>query len=138
MKQNISVEALRSEIESRYHAALKALEVLAAYIDECQPSVPEKVIEIGHIVNIQADGQVANTDLNVHELSLRDLGLRPGSFREKVILKLNDEWMTVHEIALASGVSDKNARGVLYATAAPGMGIESRNTERGAEFRRVE
>lgn len=119
MKQNIIVEQLRTQIESRYREALKALDVLAAYLNECQVMAPPEAMQ---------DVGGGNGD--------NATGRRSGTYRERVIRVLAERWMTVAEIARASGVEPKNARGVLYAPTRAEFGIEARKTDRGAEFRR--
>ena len=62
---------------------------------------------------------------------------RRGTYRARVLRALNSEWQSVDELKLKTGIDAEKIRGVLYAPNRDALGIETRRTERSAEFRKV-
>ncbi len=115
-KDSTLVKTLRDQIEARHREALRAVDLLQRYLDECHvPDAQDVERETSETTTCRADG----------------------SFRQRVLAVMDDTWRNVEAIAELAGVEPKQARGVLYAKSVF-ESLESRRINGSAHFRLLE
>lgn len=112
---NPLVDTLREQIETQYREAIRALDVLQRYLEECQVPDPRHV------------GGVDETPTNYG---------RNGSCRQRVLAAIDHQWRNIDSIAESAGVEVKQARGVVYARGIYDEKVESARRGGRAVFRR--
>jgi hypothetical protein len=117
-KKNGIVEQVRSAVNAHHEEALRAVDLLEAYLQKCHVPALRKIAET--------------------KAKSGKRGKRTGTYRDRVLAAMSDsKWMTVEEIASAASMGNSAVRGVLYAPIRDKLGIKTQRTDRGAEFRRA-